>query len=248
MEDDDRLLGRILTRREVLALVGVTGLYVLTGCGRKPALEATGRAAAAPRGCIVRPEQTEGPYFVDDRLERSDIRTDPARGGAVRPGVPLELAFGVSRLGPTGCTPLAGAVVDLWSCDALGAYSDVRDRSFDTTGMKYLRGFQRTDGQGVARFTTIYPGWYPGRAVHLHFKIRTTPAAARGDEFTSQLYFDDALTDAVHAREPYAGNGARNQRNTGDGIFRSGGADLMLDLAPRGEGYAASFDVALAEA
>ena len=80
--------------------------------------------------------------------------------------------------------------------------SDVTDPSFNSVGKKFLRGHQMTDAAGVARFTTIYPGWYPGRTVHIHFKIRTEPAAARGYEFASQLYFDDALTDRVHARDP----------------------------------------------
>lgn len=247
MDDDDRPLGRLLTRREVLALLGTTGLWALTGCGRKPALESAARTRLSQAGCIVRPEQTEGPYFVDKQLERTDLRGDPGDGSTV-PGTALELAFRISALGATGCTPLAGAVVDVWGCDAQGRYSGVRDRSFDTTGRKFLRGFQRTDAEGRALFTTIYPGWYPGRAVHLHFKIRSEPAAERGAEFTSQLYFDDALTDRVHALAPYAAHGTRDLRNAGDFIFSRGGSELVLALSPKNAGYAAWFDVALAEA
>src|SRR5262245_3989443 len=97
----------------------------------------------------------------------------------------------------------------------------------------------------MARFATIYPGWYPGRTVHLHFKIRTNPGAARDHEFTSQLYFDDALTDQVFAREPYAKRGPRRMRNDRDGIFRRGGSQLLLAPVPKGAGYSATFDVAL---
>ena len=139
---------------------------------------------------------------------------------------------------------VAGARVDVWHCDARGAYSDVRDPSFDTTGQKFLRGHQRTDAEGVARFTTVFPGWYRGRAVHVHFKIRTEPQAARGHEFTSQLYFDDTLIDRVHARPPYASHGERDLRNADDGIFADGGA-LTLALADAPEGYAGRFEIAL---
>jgi protocatechuate 3,4-dioxygenase beta subunit len=95
------------------------------------------------------------------------------------------------------------------------------------------------------RFLTVYPGWYPGRTVHLHFKIRTDPSAQRGYEFTSQLYFDDALTDRVHAVEPYASKGKRNARNRDDGIFRRGGDQLMLDVTESRGTYSSSFAIGL---
>ena len=115
-----------------------------------------------------------------------------------------------------------------------------------TTGQKFLRGYQTTDSNGIARFTTIYPGWYRGRAVHLHFKIRST-LTGRGEEFTSQLFFDDALSDAVYARPPYAGHGVRNVRNANDGIFNESGGQLMLDVKQSGQGYAGTFSIALQE-
>ncbi len=248
MEDDDAPRGRLLSRREALALMGAAGAWVLTGCTHEEMSDATrggSQATAETTGrCVVRPEQTEGPYFVDEQLLRSDLRSDPATG-ELRPGIPVELEFQVSRIAGNSCTALAGAVVDLWHCDALGVYSDVRDPRGDTTGQKFLRGYQTTDAEGIARFTTIYPGWYRGRAVHIHFKIRSTPAGDSGHEFTSQLYFDDALTDQVHAREPYAGNGARDRRNSDDDIFRSGGSQLLLATRPTSDGFAARFSVAL---
>src|SRR5262245_32465908 len=122
MDHDDAGLGRLLTRREALTLVGATALWV-AGCRSAPA------SRVAVPGCVARPEQTEGPYFVDELLNRSDLRSDPS-DGTVRPGVPLALTFAVSQLGAAGCTPLGGAHVDVWHCDADGIYSDVRDPGF----------------------------------------------------------------------------------------------------------------------
>ena len=234
MHTDDTPVGRVLSRREVIALLGLTGGALLVG-------RAWGQPVPA---CVVRPQQTEGPFFVEEPLDRSDIRSDPATG-AVKAGVPLEVAFAVSQIAGGGCTPLRGAQVDVWHCDALGAYSGVSGWGASTAGEKFLRGYQMTDDAGVARFTTIYPGGYSGRAVHIHFKIRTEPGAAQRHEFTSQLYFDDALTDRVHAGPPYASRGQRRVRNESDGPFRRGGRELLLALAERGQGFAGTFDIAL---
>ena len=135
--------------------------------------------------------------------------------------------------------------IDVWQCNAVGVYSDVTDPAFRTLGQKFLRGYQMTDATGAAQFVTIYPGWYRGRTVHQHFKIRTTPAAPRGYAFTSQLYFDDALTDHVHTRAPYASKGRRTVRNADDGLFARGGEALVLSLTEQGEGYAATFAIEL---
>jgi protocatechuate 3,4-dioxygenase beta subunit len=136
-------------------------------------------------------------------------------------------------------------MVDVWHCDAAGVYSDVADPGGSTVGRKFLRGYQTTGADGLVGFTTIYPGAYPGRAVHIHFKVRTGGGGGRAHEFTSQLFFDDALTDQVHARAPYAGPGARRMRNGRDGIYREAGAQLTLAVAPSGAGYAGAFDLAL---
>jgi protocatechuate 3,4-dioxygenase beta subunit len=257
---------RYLSRREMLGLMGSTAAALtLAGCGgaersgepgsgrettgssttASTATETTGAAAeTASTTCVVRPEQTEGPYFVDEMLDRSDIRED-------REGVPLDLVFNVSRVdegNAAACGPLAGALVDVWHCDAEGEYSDVQDNAagdFDTRGETFLRGYQVTDENGTARFTTIYPGWYQGRAVHVHFKIRDSPESEQGYEFTSQLYFDDALTNQIQSQGPYAEKGQRDLRNADDGIFQGGGDELLLALTPSGEGYAATFDIAL---
>jgi protocatechuate 3,4-dioxygenase beta subunit len=200
------------------------------------------KAAAMTLSCVVRPQQTEGPYFLDEKINRSDIRVDPS-DNSVKEGAPLHLVFLISRMKDNTCTPLKGAMVDLWQCDALGAYSDLKDVNglYDTRGKKFLRGYQVTDASGRAEFMTIYPGWYPGRAVHIHFKIRTEP----GYEFTSQLYFDDSITDQVHAQAPYATKGQRTVRNEGDSVFQRGGKDLILQLAKEATGYRGIFDIGL---
>ena len=244
MHNDDRPIGRVLTRREAVALLGVSGFAIVTGCGRVKGGSGEGAAAASLPGCVVRPAQTEGPYFVDELLNRSDIRSDPT-SGIVKPGTPLQLTMNVSRIAGTECTPLAGARVDVWHCDASGVYSDVTDPRFNTVGQKFLRGYQVTDAAGAARFLTVYPGWYEGRTVHIHFKVRTDPGAGQGHEFTSQLYFDDALSQAVFAKAPYAARGQRTARNSDDGIFRNGGAQLLLAPEPSGDGYSGSFGIGL---
>jgi protocatechuate 3,4-dioxygenase beta subunit len=102
-----------------------------------------------------------------------------------------------------------------------------------------------TDANGIVEFLTIYPGWYPGRTVHIHFKIRTPSASQQSYEFTSQLYFDDSLTDQIHAQPPYAAKGQRSVKNDRDGIFQGGGEQLMLQLTKDAKGYGGKFDIGL---
>jgi protocatechuate 3,4-dioxygenase beta subunit len=260
MENDDAQIGHVVTRREAIILLGAAGASLIAGCSSGQSTPASSGQTAdasnpqtanatsggAPQGCVVRPAQTEGPYFVDEKLNRSDIRSDPS-DGSIKPGTPLELTFVVSQLGKGTCTPVAGAVVDVWHCDAAGVYSDVRDPSFDTRGKKYPRGYQVTDAAGRAKFATIYPGWYQGRAVHIHFTVRTNPSAAAAHQFTSQIYFDDAVNEKVLSQAPYTSKGPPDQRmrNERDGIFRQGGSQLVLPVTPSGNGYAGTFDIAL---
>ena len=258
MDNDDAQIGRILSRREVLALFGGSSVAFLAACAPGGALAspsptataqqtsaaattaaATAAAAATTLpSCIVRPALTEGPYFIDEKLDRSDIRSDPATG-VVRPGAILNLNFLVSRVTGSACTALSGAMVDVWQCDALGVYPGVGNAA----GQKFLRGFQNTDASGSAKFMTIYPGWYQGRAVHIHFKIRPTSSS----EFTSQLFFDDALSTQVFAQAPYSQKGTQGiTRNSSDGIFQQSGGKLLLNVTKSGDVYSTTFDIGLA--
>ncbi|MFA6179945.1 MAG: intradiol ring-cleavage dioxygenase [Candidatus Methylopumilus sp.] len=231
------------TRRNMLQLLAAASASLLTGCGTD-LLPNRGKTSSANLACIVTPEQTEGPYFVDEKLMRSDIRFDPA-DGSIQEGLPLTLAINVYSVGITNCQPLKDAIVDIWHCNAEGVYSDAKDRSFDTRGRKFLRGYKQTDDQGSVKFFTIYPGWYDGRTVHIHFKIRTTDTQGKTHEFSSQLYFDDALSDQVFATEPYARKGQRTTLNRNDGIYEEGGPQLTLKPTKTADGYNASFDVGL---
>jgi protocatechuate 3,4-dioxygenase beta subunit len=221
----------------MLARLGGAGMTMLAEWAPR-------HARAASPACVATPAQTEGPYFVDERLQRSDIRVDPA-DGSTKQGVPLTLRLSVSSISGGACRPLAGAIVDIWHCDALGVYSDVTDPGFSTVGKKFLRGYQVTGANGAAEFITIYPGWYEGRTVHIHFKVRTDPKSGPVREFTSQLYFDESITERVYERMPYAKNGRRRVKNEEDGIFRDSGNRLMLPLVEIAQGYSARFDIGL---
>lgn len=237
---NDRPLGRLLSRREAMRRLVGGAAWLITG-----SMLARQSAASGPSPvCLFRPEQTEGPYFVDEELRRSDIRPDPATG-EIKPGIPLALTVALSRADQGRCQPLPGAQVDIWHCDALGLYSDVKDPGFDTTGRKFLRGYQLTDAQGEAKFLTIYPGWYHGRTVHIHIKVRAAAGAKRTFEFTSQMYFEDNLSDRIHATPPYATKGRRTARNQDDRIFRQGGEHLVLAPTQTADGYAATFAASL---
>ncbi len=233
-------------RREMLGFLGGAAAVSLFGCLREQSAsgELTIKSTQAPPACVVKPQQTEGPYFVDEKLNRSDIRSDPS-DGSIKPGVPLRLVFRVSAINRSSCKPLTNAAVDIWHCDATGVYSDVADRNFKTVGKKFLRGYQVTDANGTAQFVTIYPGWYPGRTVHIHFKIRANSASQHSYEFTSQLYFDDALSEQIYAQSPYATKGLRTMKNDQDGIFQDGGQQLTLQLIQDTQGYVGSFDIGL---
>jgi protocatechuate 3,4-dioxygenase beta subunit len=184
---------------------------------------------------------------VDEKLHRSDIRSDPT-DGVVKTGALLGLTFNVFSIAKGSCAPLKDAIVDLWQCDAEGIYSDAEDPRFriNTIGKKFLRGYQVTDKNGVAKFVTIYPGWYPTRTPHIHYKIRSPALALSSYEFVGQLYFDEGVSDRVYAKAPYAALGKRTVSNITDWIYnRDGGRQTMMKVTPAGDGYTASFDVAL---
>jgi protocatechuate 3,4-dioxygenase beta subunit len=254
MENDDIPVGQILTRRDALKLLGLGSAAFLAACAAPEGTSTSVPTSISTSGssatgtaldCVVRPELTLGPYFVDEQLNRSDIRSEPS-DGSVKEGVPLTLTVNVLDVANNSCTPITGAQVDIWHCDAQGVYSGVSDQGFDTTGQKFLRGYQLTDATGKVQFLTIYPGWYQGRAVHIHFMIRTTGADSQSYEFVSQFFFDDALSDQVFAQEPYASKGQRDMRNADDGIYNGGGDQLLLAVTgDNANGYAAAINIGL---
>ena len=226
--------GRVVTRREALALFAAPAALALAGC-----LDGSAEGAPLAGGCGARPALTEGPFYLGEGPVRSDVR-------AGRPGAPLALTFTVSRVVEGACAPLAGAAVDVWHADASGDYSGVGR----LRGASFLRGTQATDADGVARFTTVYPGWYPGRTPHVHFKVRAAASDTQAYEFTSQLFFPDDTSRRVYGRGAYAARGPHDVTNDRDGIFRRsadrrGGSDLLLDVRETADGYAAAFGLAL---
>lgn len=223
----------LIHRRELLAGAGAAGLSAIpiAACGQ-PRAPATSPRLIAGTACPATPRQTEGPFYFDPRLVRADMTEG-------RPGVPLALRLQV--VDADGCALAERARVDVWHCDAAGAYSGYeRER---TGGETWLRGTQIADQEGIVAFRTVYPGWYQGRAPHIHFKSWL----GDGRELTSQLYFPDALSDRIYANAPYAGRGGRPLRNAEDGIFRRlGGAAPMAEVRPGAGGYEAAMVIALA--
>jgi protocatechuate 3,4-dioxygenase beta subunit len=216
--------GRRMTRRDSLLKAGGVAAAVVGGAawklGGDDEAEASGPAAVATGlvSCVLTPEQTAGPFFAEGDRVRRDVRDG-------RPGVLLTLRTTV--LDVSSCKPIRGAAVDIWHCDAAGVYSE------GTSGRRFLRGIQRTDARGLAVFRTIYPGWYPGRTVHIHVRVYLGGNILH----TGQLYFADSVTDAVYRRSPYNRRPDRSTRNANDAIYRNGGRRSLLNLSRSGSGY-----------
>lgn len=215
--DDDDVMSPILGRRTVLRLasgLGVLGLgAVAAGRGARAngndggqdESEPTDSEAALLAGvCSLAPSQTEGPYYLNLNL----LRTNITEG---KPGLPMKLVLRVVEAAT--CNPIPNAAVDVWHADHLGVYSGVAQQG--TVGLTYLRGVQFTNAGGIVRFDSIFPGWYPGRTTHIHVKVRPTATT----ELTSQLYFGDALANRVYLLQPYASHGPKNTLNAQDGIY-----------------------------
>jgi protocatechuate 3,4-dioxygenase beta subunit len=230
--DEKRGGSRPVTRRRaLLELGGFAAAALGVGVGAKELLDVAdaGAAGSGPAAvasglvtCVLSPEMTEGPYFV----EGDRVRRNVTEG---KPGVPLTLRLTVVDV--SSCKPIRNAAVDIWHCDAAGTYSGTSQQG--TEGLTFLRGIQRTDRNGLAMFRTIYPGWYPGRAVHIHLKVFLGGTTVH----TGQLFFPDRLTDTVYKRSPYNRRPNRDPRNAADSIYRNGGARSTLKLVRNGNGY-----------
>ena len=208
------------TRRRLLGLAAVGGasaLWPVEQAGAGPLAVSSGAVS-----CILSPEMTEGPYYLPNEAVRRNITEG-------KPGTPLRLHLTV--VSASTCGAIKGAAVDVWHADAAGAYSGVNGQ----TGT-FLRGIQRTDAQGLAVFDTIYPGWYQGRAVHIHVKVHLGGNVVH----TGQLFFHDALTDEVYKSAPYNARGKPDVNDSADSIYRNGGSRSLLAMARSGSGYVGS--------
>ena len=233
MSEHDHDHDLVLSRRGALAKLGGLAVVALSGTalGTRELLDAeeadaagTGLAAVSSGlvSCVLAPEQTEGPYYVEDAAVRRNVTEG-------KPGVALTLRLTVVDVG--SCRPIKGAAVEIWHCDASGVYSGVQG----DTGT-FLRGVQRTDAKGLALLRTIYPGWYQGRTVHIHTKVHLGGNVVH----TGQLYFSDAVTDVVYRRSPYNQRPSRTTRNAADSIYRNGGKRSTLKLVRNASAYVGS--------
>ena len=173
----------------------------------------TAPGVALKPACTLTPASTSGPFYFDPKLQRADITEG-------HPGAPLRLRFIVMEA--ANCTPLPGARVDVWQTRADGYYSGYPGqgdkRNVDTSGSTFMRGTQIADAGGEATFRSIYPGWYPGRTVHVHFKIILDDR----DLLTGQMYFPDALSQYIFANVGvYRRKTARNTFNGNDELALS---------------------------
>jgi protocatechuate 3,4-dioxygenase beta subunit len=210
-----------LTRRRLLelALTLPAAGALLPACaaddeagGTVSAPVATTTAPGTSPDCVLTPELTEGPYYLD--LDR--VRRDITEG---KDGLPFDLRLLV--VDADGCEPIKDGAADIWHCDAGGEYSGVEGNSGT-----FLRGIQMTDAEGVAQFRTIFPGWYQGRAVHIHIKVHL----GGNETFTGQLFFAGETLDAVYANDPYSARGDADTSNETDGIFAESGGSTIVDV------------------
>ncbi|HEY4166929.1 MAG TPA: intradiol ring-cleavage dioxygenase [Reyranella sp.] len=216
------------------------------------------RAQAAP--CTLAAEQEVGPFYIADEAMRGDIVED-------RVGLPLTLRLQV--LDSRTCRPLPAAAVDLWQCDAMGLYSGFTQMPDlgppperpkhgilrrgpppvmrPSNKLTFLRGIQRTDNEGVVRFHTIFPGVYPGRTNHIHFKIHVRDQVADHVAHVGQVFFPEETAVSILKRPPYSGHRLRRTTQAEDGIFRGqGGASSIADVKMDGEATVAVADLVVA--
>ncbi|MFF4014060.1 intradiol ring-cleavage dioxygenase [Streptomyces sp. NPDC001843] len=226
---DDRSVGR----RTVLIATGTTAAALAVGAAAAPGTvsaptaQAPDTAPAAAAVCTLTKEMTQGPYYLDGALVRSDVTEG-------KPGVPLKLALTVVN---SACTPISNALVEIWHTDALGEYSGYvgangHNESDDRT---FLRGGVLTNSSGVANLTTIYPGWYRGRCIHVHVKVHTGVTVTADGHFTGgrtvhtgQLFFNETITAAVAKVSPYSTNTVTRTTLSQDSIYDGGGASSGL--------------------
>jgi protocatechuate 3,4-dioxygenase beta subunit len=180
----------VLSRRAAFSALALSAANAWSGAAHAASPADPG---AFRNVCFLTPQSIEGPFYLDPRL----VRTEIAEG---RAGVPLRVDLHV--IDGAACKPIERARVDIWHADARGIYSGVEQQGdkqdVSTVGEKFLRGTQFTDSGGAVSFTTIYPGWYVGRATHIHFKVILDDR----NVLTGQTYFPDALNEFIYANIP----------------------------------------------
>lgn len=229
-------------RRELLRQGAAAGALVMTSPWSRAAL-----------GNTSVPEVTEGPYFVDELLNRSDIRVDPSNG-STQAGLLMLLSVTVSTLDTTTgkTTPLPGAYVDIWHCNAQGLYSD--ESANNTVGQKFLRGYQVSSSQGKVAFRTIYPGWYSGRTPHIHCKVREFSGSTKTFELSTQFFMDEQFTQQIYSDSnlPYVSHGLPDQPHASDQVYTGtqgciegavAGDQLLLTMARTSTYVSARFNI-----
>ena len=228
MQFDERTTRRGSLTRLGSALVVAAGGKALLGSDAQAGNRAIESGAVQ---CVLTPELTEGPYYIAGEKLRRDIRDG-------HPGALLTLRLRV--LNASTCAPINGAAVDIWHADAAGNYSGFGAGASSRT---FMRGVQKTDKNGLALFTTVYPGWYQGRAVHIHVKVHVGGSVVH----TGQLFFPDALTTQVYKGRPYAARGGPDMRNAQDSIFVNGGRKSILAVTKNGSSYVGSIALGVHE-
>jgi protocatechuate 3,4-dioxygenase beta subunit len=229
-----------------------------------PELSATQKSASTNLTCTLTqslievegtPQQIEGPYFVDRMPNRSDIRSDTS-DGSVQDGISLRLILHVYDIADDNgsCIPLSDTRVDIWHANSQGVYSGIQDAG--TGQNNFLRGYQMTDENGTVQFNTIYPGWYEGRAIHIHVKVRNFEGSNETLEWTSQFYLNNSINELVHTKPPYSNHGPVDLTNeedfismgpSADGLIKTNsGQHLMLKLdGNEQQGYTGTFNIGL---
>jgi protocatechuate 3,4-dioxygenase beta subunit len=218
------MTSRFTRRASLLRFLGLAAAASGSSAWKLESADGAGPPAVSSGAvsCVLTPELTEGPYYVAGEKLRRDVTAGKKR-------MPLLLKLNI--LNVSTCRPIANATVEIWHCDAKGAYSGA---VANNPGTNFLRGAQKTNAKGVATFQTIYPGWYPGRAVHIHVKVHVGGAVVH----TGQLFFPAAITNAVYKTAPYKSHGAQpDTPNASDSIYRNGGDKGMVKLTRNGTGY-----------
>ena len=225
---------RLLTRREALGAVGAAGAAFAFGCGDSPtgpsSMATTTTTTSTNATCAVTPTETIGPYPSLVDLFRSDIREGKS-------GTLLALTIRVVNVN-SGCAAVPNANVEIWHVDAAGDYSQYGTQRTQT----FLRGIQTTNGNGEVTFTTIYPGWYQGRATHIHVEVTMAGRSVKA----TQIAFPESINNTVHASGVYASRGTNPMSNLSDGIFSDSlSSEIVTPSGSAGTGYTASFQVAI---